>query len=52
MENISTVVVLAQVKPGTPQTESGTLLVEPACSVAFTHDPLCEGVRARPVAPV
>ena len=52
MENIHAVVVLVQVEPGTPQIKSGTLLVEPTCSVAFRHDLLCEGVIARPVARV
>ena len=46
-ENISAV-VLAQAEPGTLYIKSGTLLVEPTCSVAFRHGPLYEGARARP----
>ena len=51
-ENISAVLVLEQVEPGTTQIKSGTLLLEQTCSVAFGHNPLYEGVRARPVARV
>ena len=36
--------------PPSPHVKSGTLLVEPTCSVAFRHDLLFEGVRVRHVA--